>query len=48
VSSPDRKEFPVIILGHPEQKPTEEQNKIVEDLLGLDFNDIITVFPVDA
>jgi len=48
LNSPDREEFPVIMLGYANQTPTEEQKKVVGDLLGLDVESIITVFPVDA
>ena len=48
IYSPDREEFPVIMLGYANQTPTEKQKKIVGDLLGLDVECIITVFPVNA
>ncbi|KAF8967304.1 hypothetical protein BDZ97DRAFT_1756047 [Flammula alnicola] len=47
VNSPDRPVFPVVILGLPTQTATDEQKRIVADLMGLKTSDIIKVYAVD-
>jgi hypothetical protein len=43
----NRREFSVVILGFPGQIATDEQKKIVADLMGLSVESIVKVYAVN-